>query len=380
LAVSLVLCTSAALLLRSLWTLQSASLGFETAQTLFTDVSLGRHGYPQPEQRAAFFNALEESLRSLPNVSALGVSDSLPPSGRQAAMIFANLEVEGRPRLKEGTGGMVPFRVVSESFFSVLGIPILRGRAFSAEDRQPGNPTIILNRLLAARLFGSDNALGKRIRLGREGPWHTVVGVSADIRNSGLAPHDGEYYLPRAATDSGRRAHFLLRTNLSASALDPWFQQAVRRLNPTIPAQLHPLASRVEDLSAQPRFEAVLLTLFASTGLLLSLLGLYGVIAYLVTQRTREMGLRLALGATHSNVIVLFIRQALQWSLAGICIGLGLSYFATTYLRAHLYNVSPRDPGVWALSVLLLILAALLAAWLPARRAGRIAPSEALRS
>lgn len=375
-AVSLVLCTSAALLLRSLWTMQNTALGFETTNTLFVQVNLGRNGYPKPEQRTTFFNQLEAGIAALPSVSAVSVSDSLPPSGRQAAMIFANIEVEGRPRIREGTGGMVGFRVVSPNFFTTLSIPIREGRTFDKGDRS----TVILNRLLASRLFGNTSPLGKKVRFVTDEPWHTVIGVCDSIQNSGYAPRDGEYYLLRTPDIDHRQANFVIRTQLAAATLDPWFQQLLHGLNPAIPARILPLSTRVEELAAKPRFETVLLSLFAITGLTLALLGLYSVIAFLVTQRTREMGIRLALGASPANILSLFIRQALHWSTAGITLGLGLSWLATGYLKTHLYQVSPRDPYTWAISVALLLTAALLAAWLPARRATRIAPSEALRS
>jgi len=379
-AASMILLTSAALLLQSLWNLQSTPLGFQTENVIATRIALGRSGYQEPGRRQAFFTQLEAFASAAPGSTAFALSDSIPPLGPMQAMIFSNIEVEHRPKPPQPTGGMVPQRVVSPSFFSILGIPIRKGRTFNDQDRQSAERTVVINELLAQRLFPQQDAIGQRLRFGAQGEWHNVIGVVGSVNNNGLAAREPEYYFARKINQDSGHGFLLIRTTSSPAVIESWLKQQLAAINPTLPITSERLSTKVTELSVRPRFQAILLTTFALLGLLLAVLGLYGVITFLVTQRTRELGVRLALGATASNIRRLILKQASQWTVAGLSIGLIAAWFSTSLLDKLLYQVTPRNPATWLIAASTLLAAALFAAWLPARRAGRIDPAIALRS
>lgn len=388
-AASLVLLTGAALLLRSLWKMQAVPLGISAENVIAVPLTLGRASHAEPAQRAAFFDQLEQKVAAMPGATAIALADTVPPSGPVMAMIYSLIDVEGRPPIPEGTGGMIPWRTVTPGFFSVLNAPILRGRGFNEEDRRPGQDSVIVGQELARRLFGRSEALGKRLRFGRSGGWHTVVGIAAPVRNSGYGPHAPEYYLPRKrphgaihpdSREGARRATLLIRSQWSVAAAEVWIRKEIAALDPALPVVAEPLTRRVAELAERPRFNALLFTLFAITGLVLAAIGLYGVIAFLVTQRTREIGVRLAIGATPGSVTLMVVRQALQWSAAGLALGLLVSWFASRLLQTMLFDMPARDPATWTLAALALAFTATAAAWIPARRAGRVNPVAALRA
>jgi predicted permease len=382
-AVSLVLLTGASLLLRSLWNLQTQPLGMRTERVLTATVALGQTSYAQPERRLAFFEQWEARVRQLPGVAEVALSDSVPPAANpRGPMIYHAIDVEGRPRSQEGTGGPVNWRTVTPRYFAALGIPILRGRAFTEEDRDPSRHAAILSDTLACRMFPAEDPLGKRIRPGRIGPWHTVIGVAGNVKNTGLAARDDpEFYLVRShsAEGTGWSASAVLRGAIDPRALAGAVRAQVARLDATLPVQIDTLSQRVSKLAERPRFSAVLLAIFAGMGLLLAAIGLYGVISCLVLQRTREIGVRMALGATPGGIARLVLSQAGRWAAAGSALGVAGSLIAVRLLRSMLFRVSANDPASLLAAVCLLLSVALLAAWLPARRAARVDPMEALR-
>ena len=194
---SLILLTGASLLLRSLWNLQNQPLGMRTDSVLTASITLGQKSYREPARQLAFFEELEGRLGRLPGVTQLALSDSLPPSGPARSTIYSVIDVRGRARSAEGTGGMVTWRSVTPAYFAALGIPILRGRAFQEQDRDPHGTAVILSDTLARRMFPGEDPLGKQIQPGRSGPWLNVVGVAANVKNSGLAERDDpEFYEP----------------------------------------------------------------------------------------------------------------------------------------------------------------------------------------
>jgi putative ABC transport system permease protein len=379
-AASLVLLSSASLLLKSLWNIQSTQLGFQTENVISVKVALGRNGFEQPEKRSAFFKQLEETVSSLPTFNSIALADSIPPAGFIGAYTLSAFEVEGQTPLSTSELTPVPWRTVTENFFSILNIPILKGRPFDSRDREPGQDNIILGEVLARRLLPSTNPIGQRLRIGKDSPWQTIVGVAAPFHNSGFAPRMPEFYVPMKRNSTEDQAYLLIRTTASLKDTDTWLKTQIAALAPAVPVTAEPLSQRVYELSARPRFQAILLTLFAVIGLILAVLGLYGVISFLVTQRTREMGIRLALGSTASSVVLLLIRQALQWTLVGLALGLAATWFSSTFIKSLLHEVPSRDPASYAISFAALGLASLGAAWLPASRAARIDPATALRT
>ena len=388
-AVSLVLLAGAGLLLRSLWNLQRVPLGMRTDNVLTAAIGLGPNRYPTAAQQAAFYDELESRLRRIPGIAEAAISDSLPPYGAAATMIYSVIDVEGRPPASQGTGGMVVWRAVTPGYFAALGIPIVRGRGFTDEDRQSSANTIILSDVLARRMFPGEDPLGKRLRPGRVGEWRTVTGIARNVKNNGLAgADDPEYYVPRIRAGdptAGRMGGFLRRASLIVrSPLDPhvvaaWVRQEIAAIDPSLPVNLETMETRVGKLSDRPRFNAFLLATFAGMGVLLAAVGLYGVVSFLVAQRTREIGVRMALGATSRSIARMVLGDAFRWSLSGAVLGLAGSFFAARFLRALLFGVKEHDLWAPAAAVALLLGVALAAAWAPSRRASRVDPMRALR-
>jgi predicted permease len=297
-------------------------------------------------------------------------------------MLYAAIDVQGRPRFSEGTGGMVMWRSVTPRYFAALGIPVLRGRVFREDDRDPNQNVVILSNSLARRMFPGDDPLGKQIRPGRTGPWLTVIGVVGNVKNNGLVERDDpEYYEVRkhSGHDMQRSAVAIIRTGMDARATSGWVRAEVAALDPTLPVEIATLQQRVLRLAQGPRFNAVLLGIFAGIGLFLAAIGLYGVISYLVAQRNQEIGVRMALGATPGAIARLVLAHAASWTAVGALMGVVGALFATRLLTAMLYRVSAIDPPTMAAVVGLLAAVAGAAAWIPSRRAARIDPVDALR-
>jgi len=349
---------------------------------LTAQIVLGSGGYGEPAQRQAFYASLEERLRRLPGVEAQAVSDSLPPAGMMRSMIYAAIDVEGKPRFEEGTGGMVAWRSVTPGYFAALRIPIVRGRGFAEEDRAAAEPVTILSESLAKRLFPNENPLGRKLRPGRAGPWRTVVGIAGDVKNAGLnRAGDPEYYVirRRAPEDATARATLVIRTGLGADTMARWVRREVAEIDPTLPVTVERMDLRVERLEARPRFNAALLGLFAAIGLALAAIGLYGVVAFLVVQRTSEIGVRMALGATPQAIRGMVVGGAVRWAVSGSAVGLAAAWVSARAGRALLFEVAPLD--AWSLMVPALLLTAvtLVASGLPAQRAARLDPASTLR-
>ncbi len=380
--VSLILLTGASLLLRSLWNLQNQPLGMQTDSVLTASITLGQKSYGEPARQLAFFEELEGRLGRLPGVTQLAVSDSLPPSGPARSTIYSVIDVRGRARSAAGTGGMVTWRSVTPAYFAVLEIPVLRGRAFQEQDRDPRGTAVVLSDTLARRMFPGEDPLGKQIQPGRSGPWLSVVGVAGNVKNSGLAERDDpEFYVVRkhAAETAGRTATVILRTANDPRAMSRWVRATAAELDPTVPVNIETLSQRVGKLAQRPRFNALLLGLFAGMGLTLAAIGIYGVMSFLVTQRTREIGVRMALGATPGAVAGLVLAHAARWTAAGAALGAIGSLWAARLLDSLLFHVSAGDPWTLTSAIALLSGTALAAAWTPARRAARVDPMEALR-
>jgi len=384
-AASLVLLAGAGLLLRSLWNLEKVPLGMDTQQTVAAQFVIGKGS-----NELAFFERLESRLRGLPGNSTFAIADNIPPYGGSRSRPFFVLDVEGRPPYPEGSGGMVGWRYITPGYFAAMGIPMVRGRAFTEEDRNAKEMPIILSRELAHRLFPNGDALGQHM-LSTGGIWHNVVGIAGDVINNGLDRRpEPEYYElrkhfadatynNRAPAGGWRGATVIVRSPLSTQTMAKTLRSVIGDLDPTVPVTVQTLEERAGNLTVTPRFDALLLGGFAGSGLLLAAIGIYGVMAFLVGQRTREVGVRMALGATPTAVTRMFLRHAAGWTLAGIVAGLAGSLAVTRLLASMLFDVSAHDPWSLAAAPAVLLAIALAAAWLPARRAALIDPVRALR-
>jgi predicted permease len=391
---AVVLLASAMLFVRSLLTLQSESLGMNTENIMIAQITLGQSKYPGPPQRLAFYEELERKLKDLPGVSGVALSDSLPPGATASTVPFVAVEAEGRPPLapEQGIGGVVGWRSVTPGYFSVLNIPLLRGRAFDEADRKPGSSAVILNQELARRLFPGEDPLSRIIRLpqgeGIAEAAFTVIGVAGNAQNQGLGGRVGpEYYLVRRHREDdpifrypdSQHISILVRSALGPAAITQGLRNTVATLDPTLPVEVGTLGQTVAQLAERPRFSAALLSLFAVIGLLLTALGIYGVVSLLVNQRTQEIGIRMALGATQGNVIGMMVWQVSVWIGIGAAAGILGSLVTARWIGSLLFGIRANDPATLAEAAALLLVVALLGAWIPARRAAKVDPMVALR-
>jgi predicted permease len=383
-AVSMILLACAALLVRSFASLETQPLGLQTQGVITAGISLNRYRYTVPQAQMEFFLEAEAALRRLPGVSAVGVSDTVPPGGYRRDHIYSIMAVEGRPPMTGGTGGMVAWRWVTPDYFRALNIPIVRGQAFTEPQRTSSDHFMIVSSLLASRLFPGQDPVGQRVKPVPDGPWYIVQGVAADVKNSGLNGEDEpEYYqLRRNVVEDWQQAPsaaLLVRTQASPQALAGWIRAQIGAIDPTVPVDVETLNERVGKLADRPRFETALLGFFALSGLVMAVIGLYGVIAYLAVQRTQEIGVRMALGAGRVDILRLILGEAMRLvalgGVGGLIAALGLS----RVLKSLLFHVGPYDPASYGSVALLLGLVALVAALIPARSAMKTDPIAALR-
>ena len=390
-AVTIVLLAGAGLLLRSLWNISRVPLGIDAGHVVTARFVLGKGRYPDGPREIAFTQELERRLAALPGVEVAAIADSLPPAGGTRGRPLNTIEVEGRERKPEGTGGMVAWRFVSPGYFAALRIPILRGRGFSAADLEPSAYSMIMSDSFARAIFPGQDPIGKRLLRGPKGEWFTVIGVAGDVKNSGPArPAAPEYYVVRKPAPDltyanqeppvgWRAATALVRTSIDPKLVTRAVRETIASLDPTLPVDIETMRQRTASVLARPRFNASLLALFAGIGVLLAAVGLYGVVAFLVGQRRHEIGVRIALGATPPAIVALVLGQIARWTVAGVVVGVVGSLFAARALRTLLFGVPERDPITVSAVVLFLGLVAAAAAWLPTRRAARLDPLSTLR-
>jgi len=391
-AICMVLLSGASLLVKSFWNLEQQNLGMQTRDVLTLHVPLNWERYPSGQAYMDFYLRVEAALRRLPGVTAVGMTNSLPPDeeswhgGSRLADIFVN----GKQITAPGTGGTVVARIVTPDYFRILRIPIVQGRGFNEEERTSSGDFIILSKLLAARLFPQGDAIGQHIQFANylpyfslNGPVFTVVGVAADVKNAGLAGQDEpEYYELRSNRhpENWDQHHiFLLESTLPVSVVTPWIRSQIAQLDPTAPAEIGVLSQDVHKLADRPRFETALLGFFALCGLAMAVIGLYGVIAFVAAQRTQEIGVRMALGATRLDILRLIAGEGVRLIALGGVVGLGAALATARLLKSLLYNVGPHNPTIYAVVALLLALVALAATLIPARAAMKVEPVEALR-
>jgi predicted permease len=402
-AMSVILLAIAMLLVRSFRLLENQKLGIRTDNALTLSITLGGYDYPTAESVMKFFQQLEERMKYGPGVSAVAMSDSLPPAQNHRSRRLNSIFVEGRPPLPEDSG-LVTFRWVSPDYFRAMYIPIVQGEGFREEEVNSDEGHVVLSQTLANRLFPSRDAVGQRILL--NGPesrgavaakgssvepeqWWTVVGVAADVKNGGLSGDElPEYYKLRRnrAGDwegSGvwdRTGVLVLRSSLPTHVIAEWVRSQITAINPTLPVDIATMNQRVSKLADQPRFQTVLVGFFATSGLAMAVIGIYGVLAFLVAQREREIGVRMALGASRREILRLVMRRSLRLMVYGLAVGLALALIASGALAHMLFHIGPWDPASYLATIALLVIVGLLATWLPARSACNVDPAVALRA
>jgi len=384
-SLSVLLLSVSGVFLASLWRLQRADLGYSPDRVAAASFLLPAQRYGTTERQIAFFGALEERLRKTPGVASAAVSDSLPPGGDPRSFPFVVLVGGGDVAEVKG---IVKWRFVSADFLGALSIPLRRGRGFAAEDRTAGLQPVVLNETLARRLYGARDPVGKTLR------WFepcTVVGVAADVKNDGVEkPAGPEMYVQRREVPSGvwgnqrppfgwRVATAVIRTKGNDAGAPESLREAIQALDPGLAAVATTMRGQLDGFTAKPKFHAVVLTLFALTGLLLAAVGLYGLTAFLAAERTREVGVRIALGATPGRIAGMMMRDSLRWTAVGIAVGLAASAAAVRGLRSVVYGAEAVEVGVVGAAVAVLAAVSLMGAWWPSARASRMDPMRALR-
>jgi predicted permease len=383
-AASMILLVGAALLVRSFATRETQPLGLETRGVVTASISLNRYRYATPQSQMEFFLHAEAALRRLPGASVVGLSDSVPPGGFRRDHIYSVMAVEGRAPMTGGTGGMVAWRWVTPDYFRALNIPIVRGQEFTEQQRTSSEHFMLVSSMLASRMFPGQDPVGQRVKPVPNGPWYTVQGVAADAKNAGLDGEDEpEYYqLRRNVADDWQQASsaaLVMRTQAAPQALAGWIRAQIAAIDPTVPVDVETLDERVGKLADRPRFETTLLGFFAFTGLMMAVIGLYGVIAYMAVQRRQEIGVRMALGAGRSDILRMILGEGMRLVLLGAVSGLVAALALSRVLKSLLFSVGPYDPTSYVSVALLLGLVALAAALIPARAAMKTDPMAALR-
>ena len=386
-AVSIILLSGAVLLLRSFAKIEEQNLGIQTGGVLTMKVALPWWRYNTDQKVMDFYLRLESSLRRLPGTRAVGMTDSIPPGGWQDDFRFSDLRVQGKPPIAPGTGGTVVGRSVTPDYFRGLDIPIVRGRNFADQDRTGAEREVILSRFLAERLFPGEDPIGRRFLPGAHipsGAGAIVVGVADDVKNNGLTEDsDPEMYtLRRSVSDDwgGNHLMVIVDSAMPVAAIEPWVRSEVASIDRTIPVEMEPLNQSLKRLADRPRFETTLLGFFALTGLVLAVVGLYGLIAFMTTQRTHEIGVRMALGATRANILRLIANDGLRMVVVGLAVGLGTALAVSRMLKTLLFQVSVYDPLTYIAVPVLLALVALVAILIPARAGTRVEPAITLRA
>jgi putative ABC transport system permease protein len=381
-ALSVVLMIGAMLLIRSYRALGGTDLGFEERGIVSMRVSLPTVKYDTPARVLAFYDRLLERIRALPGVVSAGSARGTPFSGWN---IHTTVTVEGGPPPRTGQELLTLNLVVTPGYLETIGVPILRGRGFAATDRDSVAPVGVVNERFVKDVLRGADPIGKRVKLGSPestAPWVTIVGVMRDYRHYRLPePMDAAVFLPYAA-DPRATQMLAIRTSLpDPYAIVPAVRAAIRELDPTVPAyRVQTFEDVVSRSLWRQRLQGQVLGVFATLALVLASVGLYGVIAYAVAQRTRELGVRVALGATQRHVLALVLGQGARLTLVGVAIGTAGALALTRVLASLLYGVEPTDPVTFLAVPTALAAVAVLATYAPARRAMKVDPLVAMRA
>jgi predicted permease len=382
---AVVLLVGAGLLTRSFARLLSVDLGFAAGGVQTFSLSMPASRYAQPPQRRDFVDALLSRIASNPAVESAGAISGLPLSG--SSFGISTSTIDGRRLSDDEQDALtLQIRIVTPDYFKTMSIPVMRGRGFTSADAWGTPSVVVLNQAAAARIWkdgeplGHELRIGTRFGLGGDQAGGSVVGVVGDVRDFGPAsPVRPMMYLAHAQWPVDSMTVVAKGRGETAALIEP-MRTMLRSLDPDVPMfAVRSMPQIVSNAVAQRRLYVVLIVCFAATAMLLAAIGLYGVLAYAVGQRTREIGIRLALGARRVEVLRMVMSQAGRLVVAGMILGLAAAVLASRLLTAQLFEVQPTDTATYALVALGLLMVSLLASWIPARRASRIDPMRALR-
>lgn len=377
-ALALLLLIGAGLLIRSYQRVWNAYPGFDPHNVLSLRLSLPAVKYPKPESITPFFRRIVERLNQIPEVESVATTYSLPMS--TVALAWEPIAIEGYVPKSAQELIISNVRIVSPDYFRTMRIPLVRGRYFDEHDTKGAQETVIVDEKLAERFWPNDDPLGKRLQRGGSGSWRTVVGVISDVKeySSEKEPPIAVYFPSEQYV--ARNMFLVIRTNRDPAGMTSAITREIQTLDPEMPVfDASTMDQRMRDSFARRRFSMFLLSVFAFISSILAAIGVYGVMAYSVNERTREIGIRLALGAQPIRVLRLVIRQGLVLTSLGIVLGLGGAFALTRVMSSMLYGVSATDGLTFVVTPMLLGGVALLASYVPARRAARVDPMITLR-
>jgi putative ABC transport system permease protein len=377
-ALSLVLVAGAGLMVKSFLRLQQVDTGFNPDNVLTLKLSLTGPRYQDDKPVQDFYTQLEDRIKALPGVVTVGATSTLPLTGYRWTGDFT---IEGRS--PEDYGKEVRHKEITPGYFEAVGLPMLRGRSFTESDTAESPNVIVINDALARKHFQNEDPVGKRLTFNKPttpGPWHTIIGVVADERQEGMSrevmPQIYQSHLQNAINGMS----LVIKTAVDPNSIVGAVRNEIRSMDKDLPPyEVQTLNELLYRSVARERFSTMLMAVFAGIALLLAAVGIYGVMSYSVTQRTHEMGIRLALGARPNDLVRLVVGRGLALTLAGVGIGLVSSLLLTQIMQSLLFGVSATDPLTFIAVSTLLSAVALFACYIPARRAARVDPMIALR-
>jgi predicted permease len=380
-ALALPLLVGAGLMINSFMRLQQVNPGFDPDHLLTVQLPLPAQKYPKVEQAAIFHQEMLRRIQTLPGVRSASITTSLPLVGGDTNDFI----LEVRPTPPGKSDDVAEFLSVSPEYFRTLGVPLRKGRYLSEQDDENAPPVMVISESMARRYFPGEDPIGMRLKTGgcKECDWTTIVGVVGDVKNEGLsAEDDSAMYCPFNQEPMGiRMMTLVLRTEGDAASFVPTVRREVNSIDPDLAlADVKTMDQLMSTSLGQSRYRGVLLGIFALVALTLAAVGIYGVIAYAVSQRTHEIGIRIALGARRQDIFRMVVGHGMILSLIGVGVGLAASLALTRYLSSLLYGVSSTDPLTFMSVVVLLVCVALLACSVPARRATKVDPMVALRA
>jgi len=384
-SLALVVLTGAGLLIRTLSQLQSVNPGFNSSHMVTALLTLPPERYANAPQVTSFYQQLLERVNNSPGVVAASITMSLPPNLLELTNPF---HPEGKPETPGQPAPAIGEIPVGTDYFATLGIPLFRGRLFSDQDRSPATHVLVINENMARQYFPDQDPLGTRVQTGEynpKGDWYTIVGVVGNVKYEGLGAKDQPtMYVPYF--DSGwcpwfvREMYFVVRSASAPEKVVSVLQSAALSLdNQLAIAHVRTMDQLLYESVAGSRFRAVLFGVFAALALVLAMIGIYAVMAYSVSQRTHEIGIRIALGAHRTNILQTILREGASLALLGVAIGFVVALALSRTLAGLLFGVQATDAMTFALVAALLLCVALAACYLPARRATRVDPMVALR-
>jgi len=376
-ALSIVLLVGAVLLLRSFDRVRQVDPGFQPGRVLAFRVALPPASYREDHNRIAFFDRLLARLEQQPDVRAAGMIQTLPMRGDY----FLSFSVQGRPEPRPADQPSANHRAVSPHYFPALGIPLKRGRLFTDQDTDKSPMVAVIDEAFAARHFANEDPIGRGLDIGNgTDGYYQIVGIVGNVHHGGLESNAGPTMYVPYRQDVFSTMWVVARTDRDPAQLVAAARQAVREIDPALPAySMTPLGDVITESVAQRRFSMLLLAAFALTALFLAGVGIYGVVGYSVSQRTREIGVRLAIGAERRDVLALVVGGAMKLAIAGVVVGLAGALALTRLIATMLFNVTPFDPVSYALTAGVLLAIAAVACYVPARRAMNVDPLVAIR-